>query len=182
MALAGDAAAECGDLRLAHGLPVVRTMGRARGPVLVYSSAHAHPYPLVAAEVTLPTGAANPDSVQAILKLNGVTKRTASWGGSAFSPGRANRIVIGYDALNDSTGVYSYTLEVKSYYASGPLSASPVPSGELVAEPFTERIRGWLVARGAGADWRPIQCVCGGGDDGPRLSIGQHERGSHGNR
>jgi len=147
--LVGGAASECGDLRLAHGLPIVRTMGRVRAPTLIYSSAQAHPYPLVAAEVTLPTGSANPDSVQAILKLNGTERRRAGWLGSAFSPGRANRIVIGYDALGiDTTGVYSYTLEVKNYYSSGPLSASPIPSGEfiIVDRSSSEYGAGWWLA------------------------------------
>lgn len=59
------AAYECGDLRLAHALPVTRTMNRARGPVLLYSSQQAQPYPVVAANVRLPQGAAVPASVTA---------------------------------------------------------------------------------------------------------------------
>jgi RHS repeat-associated protein len=130
--LAGGAAMECGDLRLAHRLPVVRTMGRARAPVLAYSSAQAHPYPLVAAEVTLPAGAANPDSVEAVLLLNGVEQRRARWAGSDFSPSGANRIVIGFDALSVATGVYSYTLDVRNLYGASVLAASPVASGEVI--------------------------------------------------
>lgn len=126
-----NAAAECGDLRLAHGLPAVRTMGRARAPTLVYSSAQAHPYPLVAAEVTIPATAANPDSVEAVLRFNGVEKKRARWAGSAFSPGRANRITIGLDSLNLPTGLYSYTLEINSLYPAVQ-SATPTPSGQLV--------------------------------------------------
>jgi RHS repeat-associated protein len=123
-------------------------MGRARAPRLVYSSAHAHPYPLVAAEVTLPAGAANPDSVEAVLKLNGVEKRRVRWAGSAFSPGRANRITIGYDAPNDSTGVYSYTLDVTNIYPGSSLGASPAGSGEfiLVNRSQSEFGAGWWLA------------------------------------
>jgi RHS repeat-associated protein len=147
VALAGGAA-ECGDLRLAHALPAVRTMNRARAPTLVYSSAQAHIYPLVAAEVTLAATAANPDSVEAVLRLNGIEKRRARWAGSAFSPGRANRIVIGADTLSNPTGVYSYTLEVTSIYPSGPLSATPAPSGELivVSRSQSEFGAGWWLA------------------------------------
>jgi RHS repeat-associated protein len=146
VALAG-AAAECGDLRLAHALPAVRTMGRARSPTLVYSSAQAHPYPLVAAEVTIPSGAANPDSVEAVLRFNGVEKRRTRWAGSAFSPGRANRITIGLDSLNLPTGLYSYTLEVNSLYPSV-LSATPTPSGQIVVinRSQSEFGAGWWLA------------------------------------
>jgi len=148
IALAGGAAAECGDLRLAHGLPAVRTMGKVRAPTLVYATAQAHPYPLVAAEVTLPAGAANPDSVELVLKLNGVERRRARWAGSAFSPGGANRVVIGYDALNDSTGVYSYTLVVTNIYPSSSLSAATPGSGEfiIVNRSQSEYGAGWWLA------------------------------------
>ncbi len=148
VALAGGAASECGDLRLAHGLPAVRTMGKVRAPTLVYSSALAHPYPLLAAEVTLPTGAANPDSVELSFKLNGVERRKARWAGSAFSPGRANRVVIGFDGLNDTTGVYSYTLDVTNIYPGSSLSALTPGSGEIinVNRSQTEFGAGWWLA------------------------------------
>jgi RHS repeat-associated protein len=147
IALVGSAAAECGDLRLAHGLPAVRTMGRARAPTLVYSSAYAHPYPLLAAEVTLPAGAANPDSVEVVLHKGGDSVR-ARWAGSAFSPGRTNRVVIGWDRLNDTTGVYSYTLDVANIYPASRLSASPAPSGEYVVvnRSQSEFGAGWWLA------------------------------------
>jgi RHS repeat-associated protein len=147
VALSGGAATECGDLRLAHGLPAVRTMGRARAPTLVYSSAQAHPYPLVAAEVTLPAGAANPDSVEVVLHVGADSVR-ARWAGSAFSPGGANRLVIGWDRLNDSTGVYSYTLDVASIYPASRLSTSPAPSGELIVvnRSRSEFGAGWWLA------------------------------------
>lgn len=146
VALAG-AAAECGDLRLAHGLSGVRTMGRTRAPMLVYSSAQAHPYPLVAAEVTLAATAANPDSVEAVLRFNGVEKKRARWAGNAFSPGRANRITIGLDSISLPTGVYSYTLEINSLYPSV-FSASPTPSGQLVVvnRSQSEFGAGWWLA------------------------------------
>ncbi|MGD2152747.1 MAG: hypothetical protein PVG79_05725 [Gemmatimonadales bacterium] len=39
----GDAASECGDLRIVHPLPATRTMNRARAPVLLYNRQHAVP-------------------------------------------------------------------------------------------------------------------------------------------
>ena len=119
VALGQGAASECGDLRLAHALPAVRTLGRVRTPSLEYSSATAHPYPLVAGNVTLPTGAANPDSlvVRLLVGQNLTQRARTSWSGSGMSPGRASRVVIGYDGLTDATGIYNYTLEVVSWYA-----------------------------------------------------------------
>ncbi len=126
VALGDGAASECGDLRLAHALPAMRTLGKTRVPMLEYSSATAHPYPLVAGNVTLPTGAANPDSIVVRLLVASIQKAKASWSGSGMSPGRASRVVIGYDALTDTNGVYSnnytvinnYTLEVVSWYGT----------------------------------------------------------------
>jgi RHS repeat-associated protein len=148
VALAGGAASECGDLRVAQGLPSVRTMGKVRAPTLIYSTAQAHPYPLVAAEVTLPAGAANPDSVELALTVNGTERRRARWAGSAFSPGQANRLVIGYDGLADTTGLYSYTLNVTNIYPGNSLSALVPGTGELIVvnRSQTEFGAGWWLA------------------------------------
>ncbi|MGH7718949.1 MAG: hypothetical protein ACREON_08935, partial [Gemmatimonadaceae bacterium] len=97
-AIGDQAAAECGDLRLVHPLPTTWTLGKPRTPTLLYNSQHAHPYPLVAATVGLPAGAASPDEVIANLTVGGATY-TSTWNGSDWQPGRANRIVVGYDAL-----------------------------------------------------------------------------------
>src|SRR5205823_168481 len=72
----------------------------------------------------------------------------ATASGNAFSPGRANRVVIGWDRLNDSTGVYSYTLDVASLYPASRLSTSPAPSGEyvLVNRSRSEFGAGWWLA------------------------------------
>ena len=47
---------------------------QGRTPVLIYNGEHAHPFPLVAAHVTLPSGANVPDSMIAVLKL-GTTQK-----------------------------------------------------------------------------------------------------------
>lgn len=122
VALAEASASECGDLRLAHPLPAVRTMNKARVPTLLYSSAAAHPYQLVAANVTLPAGAANPDTLVATLLLNGSTVRdSGKWSGAGMSPGRAIRVVLGYDGRAlDSTGIYNYTVRVSNRYIGQP--------------------------------------------------------------
>jgi len=118
LAVGAAAAAECGDLRIVHALPTTRTRGKARTPTLLYNSQLAHPYPLVAANVTLPAGAATPDSVQAVLRdsvTNAILGR-GSWAGSDWAPGTVRRVVVGYDALGQASGIYSYKLELFNWY------------------------------------------------------------------
>ena len=132
VALAEASASECGDLRLAHPLPAVRTLMKTRAPMLVYSSAMAHPYPLVAANVTLPAGAANPDTLTATLLVNGVARDSGKWSGAGMSPGRASRIVLGYDGLaQDTTAIYNYTFQVANRYNGQSLLATST-AGQLV--------------------------------------------------
>ncbi len=118
IAAGAAAAAECGDLRIVHPLPTTRTRSKARTPTLLYNSQFAHPYPLVAANVTLPAGAATPDSVVAVLHdstSNAILGR-GSWAGSDWVPGTVRRVVVGYDALSQASGIYSYKLELFSWY------------------------------------------------------------------
>ncbi len=139
VALGDASASECGDLRLSHPLPGIRTLGRQRTPMLEYSSAAAHPYPLVGANVSLPASASNPDSVVVRLLVSAVQKARLSWSGAGMSPGRASRVVIGYDALTDTNGVYStnytaittYTVEVVSWYA-GAAQPAATTTGQYV--------------------------------------------------
>jgi RHS repeat-associated protein len=131
VAAGSDAAYECGDLRIVHPLFAVRTLGEERAPTLLYNSDHAHPWPLVAANVELPSTAMVPDSVVARLLVNSVERRRSPWPGSYWAPGTVRRIVVGFDGLNDTTGVYSYSLEVTNWYPSGPQPGGPA-TGELV--------------------------------------------------
>ncbi len=104
------AAVQCGDLRVLHKLPpTVRTFNAPRNGALVYNSGLAHPYPLVAANVSVigPRGISN---VSVYLVVNGATKAFKSYSGNSF--GGSTRIVIGYDAANEPTGAYPYTLVV----------------------------------------------------------------------
>ena len=128
VALAQASASECGDLRLAHALPAVRTLMKTRVPMLVYSSAMAHPYPLVAANVTLPAGAANPDTLTATLLVNGVVRDSGKWSGAGLSPARASRIVLGYDGLL-RTRPGSTTTRCRWRTATMARACSPRPPG-----------------------------------------------------
>lgn len=145
IALGGSSAAECGDLRIVHALPSTRSMNKARTPILEYSSQQARPRPIVAALVTLPSNLI-PDSIEAVLKVNGVTRHTARWGGSQWAAGATRRIAASFDGLNDATGIYPYTLEVATIYGAARLGTTV--SGQLVivnrqASPFGV---GWWLA------------------------------------
>ncbi|MDR0787464.1 MAG: hypothetical protein LBG44_06315 [Gemmatimonadota bacterium] len=162
------AAYECGDLRLAHGLPVTTAMNIARAPTLLYNSQHASPVPVVAANVLLPTGVTlTGQSLTAVLKVAGTERANTSWSLTGWSAGQARRIALGFDASALATGVYDYTLEVKL----GNTSYQQTKSGKLVvvnrsASPYGA---GWWVAGveqlvASGSSWLWI-----GGDGSTRL-------------
>jgi RHS repeat-associated protein len=129
---AGSAAAfECGDLRIMQPLPGIRTLNETRVPALLYNSAMADPYPIVAAIVTLAAGSPIPDSVEGVLTVGGVEKARARWAGSDWTAGSTRRIALGYSAAADTTKVYDYTFEVATIYLPSGRNATSV-SGKLI--------------------------------------------------
>ncbi len=127
-------ASECGDLRIIHPLPSVRTLQAWRTPTLIYSSAHAAPFVAVAANLTLPPTSTVPTGVSAAVVINGVTRATASWTASAWTPGAVRRIVLPIDPTAVPalvTGVYTYTLTVTNTFSVGSPAASAW-TGKLV--------------------------------------------------
>lgn len=146
IAAGSGAASECGDLRLVHALPTTRTLNKARTPTLLYNSQHAAPYPLVAANVTLPAGGAVPQQVIARLRINGVLQPERQWTGTSWTAGATRRIAIGAGADTLATGIYPYTLEIVNQYSGS--SPSDTVTGELVvvnraSSPFGA---GWWLA------------------------------------
>jgi len=118
IAIGAAAAAECGDLRIVHPLPTTRTLNKARTPTLLYNTQFAHPFPLVAANVTLPATAVIPDSITGTLTINAVGRARGKWLGTEWTPGKTRRVVLGFDGLTDATGIYSYTVEFRTWYPS----------------------------------------------------------------
>lgn len=127
--LGDDLAAECGDLRSTWALPSVRTYGKVRTPVLLYSSHTAAPRPIVSARVTA-SNAGQPDQVQAALFVGGATVASGTWAGSDFPPTHERHIALAMDASAYATGVYPYTLEVTAMYAGSPRRSRV--SGKLI--------------------------------------------------
>jgi RHS repeat-associated protein len=117
-------ASECGDLRLAHALPAIRTLNKVRAPVLVYNSQHARPMPVVAGRVMLPADRGTPTRVEAVLWTGPnsdqlVKRANRAWAGMEWPLGQPRRIALAYDAANDLEGVYAYVLEVIATYGDG---------------------------------------------------------------
>lgn len=149
IAKAGSAGAyECGDLRLVHPLPTTWTLNKARTPTLLYNSQFAHPYPIVAANVTLPTGGATPDSTVAVLKdsSTGTVLGRGTWAGSDWVAGRTARIAVGYDALSKATGEYSYSMEVDNWYGATPRNSVVYGRLAIVNRSSSHFGAGWWLA------------------------------------
>lgn len=138
-------AVECGELRAAHALPMVRTLNTPRVPTLLYNSGHAHPMPVVHADVTLPSGEALPATVEATLSVNG-TQINGSWNGNDWVAGETRRIALQVDASGWNTGLYPYTLEIRRVSGSSTVFATigdRLPVVNLSASPFGA---GWWLA------------------------------------
>lgn len=125
IAIGPSAAAECGNLRIAHPLPGVRTFDEERTPTLLYNSEFAHPYPFFPFAVMQQATTTTPAFVEIKLWLvkNGVEdfKGTQRWPGSAWPSGvqSIRRIAFIYDALDglvDTTGYYTYRYEIANIY------------------------------------------------------------------
>lgn len=114
---------------MVHGLPAVRELNRARAPLLIYNSQHAQPYPVVAMEVTPPAGTA-PDSIRAVLSVEGLAQTKRSW--PAWTDGTPRVVAVAPDAIGLNTGVYAYTMEVSAHWNSGTSTAFPTRTGHLV--------------------------------------------------
>ncbi len=129
---AGAAAAyECGDLRIAHGFPVIRTMGQARSPTLLYNTQFAHPMVRLGTNVTLPASSL-PNQIQVTVVVNSVNY-TQLWSNPGdWTLGAVRHLTMTIDALTAAlaTGVYNYTMQVTWLY-SGSSTAGPFSSGQF---------------------------------------------------
>ncbi len=124
------AASECGDLRLAHALPSIRTTNKSRTPTLLYTSATSHPEVLVPLNVTLPSGMPVPDSVTATLTINSTVRASGRWIGTDWGYASTRRVVLGFDALTDSTGIHAWTAQASSWYGATRYNTTAL-NGEL---------------------------------------------------
>jgi RHS repeat-associated protein len=122
IAIGPSAAYECADLRIAHALPGVRTLGQARAPVLLYNSQHAHPFVVLNADVYAAAASGDTIIAQAYMKsgTNWNAKgrqavRALQWGGSGSSVTRRMNTTFAFDTI---TGIYPFQLVISKWSAS----------------------------------------------------------------
>jgi RHS repeat-associated protein len=143
---AGSAlAVECGELRALHALPMVRTLNTERVPMLLYNSEHAHPMPIVHADVTLPSGEALPTTVEATLTVNGA-QVTKSWNGTDWVAGETRRVAVQVDAGGWSTGLYPFTLEIRRVTGGSTVFATLSGNLPVVNRTSSPLGAGWWMA------------------------------------
>ncbi len=142
---AGDNAAyECGDLRLVHPLPSVKTMNESRAPMLIYNSRHSKPLTLVAANLT--GFSVSPSTVTATLNIDGHSlSHTYSWNGSCNSATCRIVVPVPTDSLSIPTGWYADTLTVSLTSGGTPYSATAVGSVAIVDRTATPYGAGWWI-------------------------------------
>lgn len=154
IAVGSSAASECGDLRITHALPTIRTMNKNRTPTLVYNSSFAAPRPQVAVVVSMPAGVPLPATFTGRMLLNGVVVGTGSWAGPEWLAGGARVVRMRDTVTNIATavpsgaGVLNYTVDMTSVYTGGPVMTSsaqavPVIVINRMGSPFGD---GWWLA------------------------------------
>lgn len=111
--VATNSAYECGDLTIVHAMPSLRVRGDDRTPILRYVSTHGTPTPVIAANISAPSGGATNVMASLSIRRGGSDVQVVapqSFGSIAGSTTR--RIALSYDASSDSTGIYPYTMTV----------------------------------------------------------------------
>ncbi|HEX8695960.1 MAG TPA: RHS repeat-associated core domain-containing protein [Longimicrobium sp.] len=147
------AAAECGDLRLAHALPAVRALGKTHAPVLLYNSEHSgERFPLLAARVTPPPSMGVLERVEVVLWLqdgNGWHPRGRRiWEGAAlaaWTPGQPRRVAFRLPYAGP-TGLYKYRVEAIFHAGGNAWGTDQLGQTAVVNRLDSPFGRGWWVA------------------------------------
>jgi RHS repeat-associated protein len=140
---AGEAAGvSCGDLFVAHAMPVYRAYGRDRSLSLIYNSATATGLNLVPATISFPQTVSLPDTVAAWLMVD------ASRDSARYQPpatGTIGHIVLGRGLTPLVTGVHAETLAVRSRYITPAASRDIILTGPslIVNRSASEFGQGW---------------------------------------
>jgi RHS repeat-associated protein len=172
ISLDADAASECGDLRVVHALPAIRTMNVLCAPVMTYSSAHARAVTVVPAELTLPASVTLTGNVSASLRVNDVQYASGYWPAGDWTPGSTRRVVLLVDNINNGaqSGVYPYVLQISAPTSNGTVVTESAGQFVVVnrsASPFGS---GWWIAGYERLDLaNPGRLVWTGGDGSVRV-------------
>ena len=175
VSVARGLAAECGALRATWAFPSLRTFNKVRAPVLLYNSQHAHPRPVVRADLTLPD-TRSPDSVTAVLKDsvgNAISGASGTWPGSQWRARSTRRVAVSWDGLAWPHGIHSYSLTVTRWYAGVPELGTVTGRVVVVNRASSSMGAGWGIAGleqvwGVGADLLWV-----GGDGAARRYVAQ---------
>lgn len=153
VAIVPDVAYECGDVRITHVVPSVRTRNTDRGLALVYNSRFATGTQTVAAEIVAPSGA-TPTRVTATLSVqrtsgSWVTEASGDWAGAAFSPGTPVRIALPWNDAGNGSRLAGYDLAVTLWDGATPRAAVHDTGRVALVDRSTPgliRATGWAVA------------------------------------
>ncbi|HET8655017.1 MAG TPA: PKD domain-containing protein [Longimicrobiaceae bacterium] len=133
--VADESAYECGDLRVVHALPSVRTLDKWRTPILLYNSQAADPQPLIAATVLFPAGLDSmPAQLELVVRIANHGTITHTWDSSDWPAGKRIRLVVTDDSILPAlaTSAYPYTVEATAIYADGTARSGALQSGVLM--------------------------------------------------
>ena len=149
-----SAAYECGDLRIVHPLPSIRTLDKQRTPMLFYNSQHAYPFPSLNADLALAVND-RPDSIIAVARLqvggSFVQRDRRAWAGSQWGPAAqaaTRRVMTNFPASDLATGFYPFQLELERFVSGTGYATIRIDSGSIAiinrfASPFGT---GWWLA------------------------------------
>jgi len=104
---------------------------------LVYSSARAHPFPLLPTHVTVPVRAAVPPLVSYTVKAGGVQHGARTYidtSGLSENIDETFRVVAGFDASQLQTGVVPIEVRISSEYGDSRVSSVQTPDVLVVNE------------------------------------------------
>jgi RHS repeat-associated protein len=107
---------QCGDLRIVHALPTVRTFNKSRQPTLLYRGRAEHPRVILSAWLTLNPARGVPDSVIGqVLESDGAVRAKGRWAGSDFAPTSTRFVSLSYatPSIQQQT---PYTFQAMAYY------------------------------------------------------------------
>jgi RHS repeat-associated protein len=158
VAVAPQTASECGDLRIVHALPSVRTYNKSRTPILVYNSRVANIPISVNALLTVSASAVGLTSVTGTLKVaqHGVSNppvstATGTWPGSnwgSLTSAATRRIQLTYDPVTSGQGLYDYTFSTVRTYANN-TTQQDTASGQFIVNSLFPNVyfaNGWTLA------------------------------------
>ena len=144
IAVGGNGAYECGDLRLVHVTSATKTMGKTRAPTLIYNSRHHSGVALFPANVAIQSGFPA-YRLEATVVVGSQTWTEAFDWRAEWSDGTPRRIVVPVNLRSWSlaTGAYPYTMSVRAVSATSSLATQGDGIVAFVNRSTTQFGPGW---------------------------------------